>query len=483
VGSTLSGTVKRLAVLGSLTFVALGLLGVSSAADLPLAGDLDASFGNGGAVTSDTGGIGGLAVQPDGKIVVAGTSNDLRILLARYLPNGSLDPSFGNGGQVETQVGAWAFAQSVALQSDGKIVVAGGSYQGDDTVLEEFTLARYNPNGSLDTTFGTDGITNTVIPEQPAPTVATTESATARSLAVLPGGDILAAGSSTLDGSISGMSSFALARYKPDGSLDPTFGDGGIVQTPSPGVGVGIAVQPDGQIVASEGNALRGYTRTGSFNLEFDRDPKLQSDDALTLQAGKIVVAGASRPAKRRTPWSLEIARYKKNGHLDSAFGARGQIEIRRVRSLLPTAISTQNHGKLLIAASYPDQARGAVVRLLRNGRLDRHFGRGGIVWLKDGAFSLASQEDGKILVGGGQPWTLDRLLGGNNCVVPGLRGETVSRATATLRKSYCRRGRTSKRFSITVTRGQVISTAPGRGARLPDGTGVDLVVSKGKRP
>jgi uncharacterized delta-60 repeat protein len=476
--------VKRLAVFASLTFVSLVLLGVGSAADLPLAGDLDPSFGNGGAVTSDADGIGGIAVQPDGKIVVAGTSNDLRILLARYLPNGSLDPSFGDGGQVETKVGEWAFAGSVALQSDGKIVVVGGSYQGDNNVLEEFTLARYNPNGSLDTTFGTDGITNTVIPEQPAPTVDSPETATASSLAVLPGGDILAAGSSVWDESVkSAMVTFALARYTPAGSLDPTFGDGGIVQTASPGVGVAIAVQPDGKIVASQGNALRRYNRTGSFNLAFDRDPKLQSDDALTLQAGRIVVAGASRPAKRGTPWSLEVARYKTNGHLDPAFGTHGQTEVKRVRGLLPTAVSTQNHGKLLIAASYTGHERGAVVRLLRNGRLDGHFGRGGIVWLKDGAWRLASQKDGKTLVGGGQRWTLDRLLGGNNCVVPRLHGETVSKATATLRKSYCRRGRTSKRFSTAVSRGQVISSAPGRGARLPARTRVDLVLSKGKRP
>jgi beta-lactam-binding protein with PASTA domain len=97
---------------------------------------------------------------------------------------------------------------------------------------------------------------------------------------------------------------------------------------------------------------------------------------------------------------------------------------------------------------------------------------------------ALALQADEKVLVGGaaGNAWTLARLIGGNNCVVPTLRGKTISQATTTLKKSYCRRGRIATRFSSKVTRGRVISTAPPRGARLPGGTRVELVVSKGKR-
>jgi len=121
--------VKRPAILFGLTFLTLSLLGVSSAANLPLAGSLDPSFGSGGVVTHSLGSgedpfIGGILVQPDGKIVVAGgsTPGDHGLLLARYLPDGSPDPSFGDGGYVETQVGEWAFAESLALHPDGKIV-------------------------------------------------------------------------------------------------------------------------------------------------------------------------------------------------------------------------------------------------------------------------------------------------------------------------------------------------------------------------
>jgi eukaryotic-like serine/threonine-protein kinase len=97
----------------------------------------------------------------------------------------------------------------------------------------------------------------------------------------------------------------------------------------------------------------------------------------------------------------------------------------------------------------------------------------------------LALQTDKKVLAGGGagDSSTLARLIGGNNCVVPALRGKTVPKADAELKASYCLRGSIAKRFSSAVRRGRVISSVPVRAARLPGGTKVDLVVSKGKRP
>jgi uncharacterized delta-60 repeat protein len=479
--------VKRSAIFLLVVLVALGLLGASAAADQRLAGGLDPSFGSGGLVTSKAAGIAGIAVQPDGKIVVAGTTGDLSFLLARYLPDGSLDPSFGDGGYVETQVGGWGFASSIALQPDGKIVVAGGSYQGESSnpeVLEEFSLVRYNPNGSLDTSFGTDGIASTVIPEQQSPDACwPAEQSAAGALAVLPSGDILAAGGSEWNDGCSvksaDNSASVLARYKPDGSLDPTFADGGIAQTPGSGIGSGLAVRPDGEIVANGGDAPTDYAPGGSVNVPFNEDPKIHLDGSLTLRDGKVVVAGES-PAKRHSHPFLVVARYGSGGRLDSTFGTHGSLEIRRVAGL-PSAILAQKDGKLLIAAG-PGPAD--VVRLLPDGRLDAHFGRGGIVSLGEGIGALGLQADGKVLVGegNGQASMLARLLGGNNCVVPGLRGKTVSKARARLASSYCRLGRTSSRFSSAVPRGRVISTAPRTGARLPGGTAVRLVVSRGPR-
>lgn len=479
-----------MAIFVGLAVLALGPLGVSSAAPVPLAGSLDPSFGNGGGVVTPDGmEVAGIAVQPDGKIVVAGTTAGEEFWLARYLPDGSLDPSFGDGGEVESQVGDWAFASAIALQPDGKIVVAGGSYQGGDSVpevLEEFTLARYNPNGSLDTTFGTDGIANTVIPEPPpGDGCFLAWSADASALAITSGGDILAAGTSFQndDCDIKGPGGawLALTRYTADGSLDPTFGDGGITQTASPGGEDGIAVQPDGEILATKGTVLIGYASNGSLNLAFDPDAELGSYSALTLQGAKVIVAGDSHRKNRRTPGFLVVARYTEDGRVDSTFGAHGNTDVKRLTGFQPTTVLTENDGKVLIAASSRG-GQGAVLRLMPNGRLDTHFGKGGIVSFGDRLTALGTQDEGKILIGTViDTGALDRLLGGNNCVVPGLRGKRISKASAALAKSYCRRGRVAKRFSDKVVRGRVISTVPPAGARLAGGSKIGLVVSKGK--
>jgi len=120
-------------------------------------GDLDTTFGSGGKVTTDSGLVtADVAVQADGKIVVAGRDLFTSIIfLARYLANGSLDNSFGNGGIVATSVGNRSYASGVAIQADGKIVVAG--FSGSSSSVGSFAVVRYENNGSLDTSFDGDG--------------------------------------------------------------------------------------------------------------------------------------------------------------------------------------------------------------------------------------------------------------------------------------------------------------------------------------
>jgi uncharacterized delta-60 repeat protein len=193
--------------------------------DSSLAGDLDPSFGSGGVVTGSESSISALAVQPDGKSVTAGTGRG-GLLLARYLPDGAPDPSFGEGGSVVTKVPDSSFISvaAVALQPDGKIVVAGYAFLPEDSV---FLLARFNANGSLDGSFGTDGMTTTVVPVTAHPQ--DPGGAQADALALLPDRRILVGGSvSWTEGPDQALRSVpALARYEPDGSLDTTFGDGG----------------------------------------------------------------------------------------------------------------------------------------------------------------------------------------------------------------------------------------------------------------
>ena len=124
-------------------------------------GDLDPTFGEGGIVVTDVSGtsnwIRDIKVQSDGKIVVAGSSDGsdgkAAFILARYNDDGSLDSSFGSGGKAVTNAGGLEFAKSLALQPDGKILVAGSAY--DDGT--DFGLARYDSDGTLDLSFGSNG--------------------------------------------------------------------------------------------------------------------------------------------------------------------------------------------------------------------------------------------------------------------------------------------------------------------------------------
>jgi uncharacterized delta-60 repeat protein len=230
----------------------------------------------------------------------------------------------------------------------------------------------------------------------------------------------------------------AVWRYEPNGALDPTF-------------------------------------RGGNPSLT---DTKLKYNGGpATLQAGKIVVAGYTN---HNHP---VLERLKLNGDQDT-FGTHGFAVIRSVTGE-PTVVLAQSNQKLLVSVPNLNQQPlgSAIIRLLPNGRLDPSFGKGGLVRLGEADSALALQTDQKILVGGsnGQESVLGRLLGGNNCVVPGLRGKTVSKARKKLKASYCRTGRISRRFSNRVARGHVISTATPLGDRLPDGTKVGLAVSRGK--
>jgi len=223
-------------------------------------GTLDLSFGVGGRVTTDFANFydfaSSVAIQQDGKIIAAVgavISPYSNFALARYDSDGTLDLSFGNGGKVTTAFVTTAFGQvsaqaySIALQQDGKIVVAGvANIDGG----EDFALVRYNSNGTLDVSFGTGGKVTTDFD-----LVGQGFSfAFASSVAVQQDGRIVAAGDAYIDGG----RDFALARYNNNGTLDASFGTGGKVNTNFSGstfadFANSVAVQPDGKIVAAGG--------------------------------------------------------------------------------------------------------------------------------------------------------------------------------------------------------------------------------------
>src|SRR5204862_6067062 len=171
-----------------------------------------------------------VAIQSDGKIVIVSSVFDGawgEFGVVRYNPNGSLDTSFNGSGIVLTPVGIAGYTNSVAIQTDGKIVVVGSNRN------DSFAIVRYNPNGSLDTTFNGSGVVLTPV-------------GSATSVAIQTDGKIIAAG-----GMGPSWSAFILVRYNADGSLDTSFNGTGIVSTSvgTMGVASDLAIQTDGKIV------------------------------------------------------------------------------------------------------------------------------------------------------------------------------------------------------------------------------------------
>jgi len=323
-------------------------------------GSLDASFGNGGKVVIPVGNnidyLTSVAIQPDGRIVTGGISHSggtNHFTLIRFNSNGTLDPSFGTGGIVFTPTGTSSRIESIVLQPDGKIVAAGFSFNGSNS---DFTVVRYRVDGTLDPTFGSGGRVITQIGSSDDHPYAA---------ALQPDGRIVVAGRSTF----SFLYNFAVVRYNSDGTLDNSFGVGGIATT---AVGSGhaeiwsIALQPDGKIVAggsvsnsSAGEvrfALARYSSTGSLDDSFGMggvtttevgtysrisDVELQSD-------GKIVVVGGATNGPTLNDFA--VLRYEANGMLDPSFGEGGRVLTHVGQSDDATSCAIQNDGKIVVA-------------------------------------------------------------------------------------------------------------------------------------
>jgi uncharacterized delta-60 repeat protein len=232
-------------------------------------GSLDTSFGNGGKVTTDFFGsldqAFAVAVQPDGKIVLAGGAvNNSRFLtifaLARYNADGSLDATFGSGGRVTTSIGTLSEAFDIVIQPDAKIIAAGGAVVGDGSLGNDFALARYNVNGSLDTSFGTGGVVTLDIGGR---------NDQARGVVLQQNGKIVAAGGAIVHNRPD--LDIALARFNSNGSVDTSFGTNGKVTTDFVGTNTdedldtasAVAIQPDGKIV------IAGITMSSDLNQDF----------------------------------------------------------------------------------------------------------------------------------------------------------------------------------------------------------------------
>ncbi|MFF1594116.1 calcium-binding protein [Streptomyces sp. NPDC058286] len=375
-------------------------------AALAAPGDLDPSFGTGGKVTTDFGGFDGaqaMAVQADGKIIAAGdtvpSGSTFHFALARYNTDGSLDTSFGTGGKVTTDFDTGG-ASSVAIQADGKIVAAGNA--GAVGSSSDFALARYNTDGSLDASFGTGGKVTTDFGGADG----------ANGVALQADGKIIAAGLAVGD--------FGLARYNTDGSLDTGFGAGGKVTTgfDSGGAADDVALQADGKIVAAgsvgspDGDfAVVRYNTDGSLDTGFGTGGKVTTDlgsraeaRGVAIQAdGKIVAAGSVG-----TDGDFAVVRYNTDGSLDTGFGTGGKVTTNLGDHDIAQDVAVQANGQIVVAGQTGGGGTAvnfALARYNTDGSLDTGFGTGGKVITDfggfDGATAVALQADGKIIAAG----------------------------------------------------------------------------------
>ncbi len=397
----------------ALGFAMLVLPGIASAAP----GDLDPTFGGAGTVTTAlTAGADaawGVVVQPDGKIVAAGVMANANqdFAVVRYDATGALDAGFGTGGVVSTNFGFGNdVGRAVLRQPDGKIVVTGNARGAGAN--NDFGVARYNADGTLDAGFGTGGTVLTPIG---------TGNETPNAVARQTDGKLVAAGFATIAGNID----MALVRYNADGSLDATFGTGGIVTT---AIGTGtdsansVAVQLDGKIVvagyASSGAvyeiAVVRYDAGGSLDATFGTGGIATTPvsgtyaigTALQIQPdGKLVVGGYTG-----SPIDFALVRFNADGTLDATFGTGGKVATSigagtdQARGLLLQADGKLVLGGLTNISSGNDDV--ALAKYDADGNLDTGFGTGGIVVTpvgagSDGLNGLALQADGKIVGAG----------------------------------------------------------------------------------
>ncbi len=327
-------------------------------------GTPDSSFGSNGKALS-IGNLGNLGrsvvTQQDGKIVVCSGNSDFEI--ARYLTNGSPDLLFGGGGKVTYSIPGTisSDAYSVLVQPDGKIVVSGTAVI--NNIQSIILIARLNDNGTLDNTFGTNGVTTTLMGQSAASGI---------SVARQNDGKLVVGGYSI---SQSYVFKFALVRYNTNGVLDNAFGNGGKVEP---------------------------FLNDINHPYDFCNSIVLQND-------GKILMAGATADTQDQ----FAVLRINTDGSIDSSFGNNGIVKT----DFFPydnlneaSDVTIQQDGKIIVVGyAYLDNSTGynnaAMARYNTNGTLDSSYGQNGKIVIAidsiTGFAAAAMQPDGKIVVAG----------------------------------------------------------------------------------
>jgi uncharacterized delta-60 repeat protein len=335
-------------------------------------GDLDPGFGTGGQVIARSGSFDGayaVAVQKDGKIVLGGDGDCRRVacgVLVRLLATGQLDSGVGRSGiAIASSAVCPAAIRELAVQSDGKIVVAGSRPRNGPVDNDPmFAVARFRANGKLDRSFSGDGCVTVDL---------SNGDDRAHAVAIQPDGKIIAVGEGSLPGGPSKVANFVFVRLHRNGTLDRTF------------------------------------SRDGVRTVDFGRS---EAAYAVAVQAnGRVVAAGLTGPGPNAGRDTVALARLRRNGAVDSSFGSHGRVLLRSRFGGYAADLCVGPRGRILVAGMVLEGAESQgsswlLAALRPNGRLDRSFGGDGIVLGDfgtgyDWAGALALQPDGKIVVAG----------------------------------------------------------------------------------
>lgn len=404
--------------ISTISIVLLGFIG-SSSNTTTYAGKLDTCFNSAGIVPgslktyfSESPVVYDVATQSDGKIIVAGQLSD-KLLLMRYNRGGGLDATFNKTGIVINSIGSFAVAHALALQQDGKIIVAGLSGYSS-------MVARYNSDGSLDTAFNGTGIGEIIPIIMP------------QSIAITKDNKIIVAGLVVAEGS----NYFGIIRYNANGSLDSTLspqaGKPGVLMSVIGKYSAGassVAVQQDGKFivagVADGTYTLVRYNTDGSFDTTFNGAGIVKSninalESIVRIQNdGKIVVAVSSLD-----PAQFTVVRYKTDGSLDKTFNRKGttpgMVTTQLAGSVATKSLMLQNNGKIVVAGFASDKPEQfALSRFNADGALDTSFNSSGtqpgIATMHiEGAVCKAAALgwDGKIVLAGDSDQGQEHFIG-----------------------------------------------------------------------
>lgn len=331
--------------------------------------------------------------------------------LTQPLP-GTIDSTFGQDGIVKTVIGnAHTYLEDLVVQSDGKIIAVGGN--GEATVDINYALARYNSNGTLDNTFGVNGIV-TISPSS--------NDERLYAVRIQPDGKIVAAGSNR---SIAGQGAFGLIRLNSNGTLDTSFGNNGLVATwidSTSSNAYSVLLQDDGKIVAGGSHTLGlgsnlmvliRYNSNGSVDTSFGNDGIVTTlityhDACYSLaqqQDGKIIALNGGDGVID----DVILVRYNYDGTIDSTFGNNGILITDLGAQEDVSSVKLQNDGKILVSGKtgHPNAWDFLIIRYNSDGSFDNTFGSNGVLTYSyaptssEGGASLVIQNDGKIVVTG----------------------------------------------------------------------------------